>query len=54
MRALGIGLTLILWSVVGACTINELNEWRRERMERGKKGNWVVWLAVNGRIARLR
>lgn len=54
MKALGIGLTLLLWSVVGACVCNEVADWRREQLERHRRGSWIAWLVVNGQLWRMR
>lgn len=54
MKALGTAMVLIMWSVVGACLATEINEWRREKLERHRRGSWVAWLAVNRQIVRMR
>ncbi len=54
MKAVGAGALLFVTSILSACIWNELYEWRKARLERDAKGHWIVWLAVNGRIARLR
>ncbi len=54
MKAVGAGVLLFVSSVLSACIWNEYYEWRKARLERDQKGAWVLWLAVNGRIARLR
>jgi hypothetical protein len=54
MKAFGTATVLLLWSVIGSCLMTEITEWRRARLERDRKGQWVAWLCVNGSIARLR
>lgn len=54
MKTFGQAIVLILWAIIGVAVVNEVQDWRKERLERTRKGNWVAWLAVNGQIVRMR
>lgn len=54
MRALGVGLVVLMWTVCLVGTINVLHDWIRDHFASDAKGAWVTRLAVMGSIKRLR